>query len=897
MKLLLLCQQSGYAAASRIPGFDIFTERPQTLTWANSQTDARVIELLRTEYTAQLKDILSRSSVNMNDETSTLECRLITFTILHRIKKCSQLIPLELLSNISFLIESIENEEYLPGIAQNIVSFKSIAESFDWLNGLGINYSELSDKNYLLSLLALDQELKTKPDMFSKPKIQTILEGILQDYLPDTLHEIPRAIQKLKIHNHQYSQHLKNAFIPKLFKFICTSPMQNIDELIRLGEIITIHVIDFNKDILTFLRKLKEKFTSNLDTFDLNTIFIIIDIYHHVEYKSNKLLFDSTEKVLILNKILSTVPMSAVHIDKLFKLQIGFFKHIPDGSFDALNNYLFEHSDTLKALSKSLQMPSWPDILSALEARTSGKELLEKNTVTFMHDSRCRAIIKAAAKLQSSDKMPKKYDATSYSTATLCAAYSHKMGLREPDNESLMEISLLAYVIYALNSGNPELLDYAFRYFLEMCNQRAWFKKYGMFESNGATSANIASRLIIADDFARVLNFYSDTDLTTYNRKTMLPKILNATGIYEITKELTGSFDPRDLQERICSSATNEASSFSSNPNDLYEIIAKHYNHTTAALLPSVFEFFCQADDHKARSFILPFNVLVRTFPVSIYSQSVHAFTQRVKYLTQRAELLTIDELFTVLNIIEYNEIRSGSICISKKPRQKLFERMLQLLTASDFISSPSIIDEALRFKWTIFNIIDRKEFSPLDDLFRKECDAKALRHHQDKCSEKLEDVLVKSLLEKLNTLYSLHVRTNRVCPETGREIDIAYTNGKLKIALHIDGKPYHYYPGRDLENSKTIARDEALKNAGWKNYCFKLVSELSPIDGRPLPFSKEKTNIFASTAKAIIEDCTTHSLQGTLTPMFERIRAISSIERPIDVSSLQSNHSLRLTI
>lgn len=68
-------------------------------------------------------------------------------------------------------------------------------------------------------------------------------------------------------------------------------------------------------------------------------------------------------------------------------------------------------------------------------------------------------------------------------------------------------------------------------------------------------------------------------------------------------------------------------------------------------------------------------------------------------------------------------------------------------------------------------------------------------------------------------------LKASFICDQTGQEIDIAYLDGKKKIAIHIDG-PAHFNPVTGQSTLQTLFRNICLKKAGWVSFNINLIDE-----------------------------------------------------------------------
>lgn len=281
------------------------------------------------------------------------------------------------------------------------------------------------------------------------------------------------------------------------------------------------------------------------------------------------------------------------------------------------------------------------------------------------------------------------------------------------------------------------------------------------------------------------------------------------------------------------------------------DMLKAHYGNWVASLMPSLFGVL-QNPTLVARStefnFVCPFSGLILNFPVNPLEVQFNYFIKDiVRYAILNPGYLSEREIFPILKLIEYFEVKTGKKLLKKEERGVLLKCMV---SSQNWESRNGLI---MRFQWTMFNYLPKEVFSSMenifDDYYKKHTEIAKKQENDHPWEKEFCDALSNALpSEERKSLMP-----NYICPDTGKELDIVYINNSfnIKIVFHLDGSS-HYYLDRDDENYETLARNQALENAGWINFCFKLKSDIFEPNQK---VKKEVVEEFVQNAKRVIQD------------------------------------------
>lgn len=286
------------------------------------------------------------------------------------------------------------------------------------------------------------------------------------------------------------------------------------------------------------------------------------------------------------------------------------------------------------------------------------------------------------------------------------------------------------------------------------------------------------------------------------------------------------------------------------------DIFKAHYGNWAESLMPNLFGVL-QNQSLVQRStdfsFVCPFSGLVLDFPVNPLEVQINSFIKGIiRYAVLIPGFFSANDIFLALKLLEYYEVKIGVKLLNQAEKNALLNIMLSSISSLNFEERRRLIPTIMRFQWTIFHELPKTRFSELDSFFE---DYHEFRIETTK-DFPWEKELADALREKLDVREYQYLKTNFICPDTGKELDIVYMRDKIKLVLHIDG-PSHFYLDRDDENYETMVRNQALENAGWMNFCFKL---------KPNSFDKNKlkkivVTEFVSKAMKFITD--SHKLKS----------------------------------
>ncbi len=246
--------------------------------------------------------------------------------------------------------------------------------------------------------------------------------------------------------------------------------------------------------------------------------------------------------------------------------------------------------------------------------------------------------------------------------------------------------------------------------------------------------------------------------------------------------------------------------------------LTHYYTHLARIFIPNLFAIlYHHPKTRKDFKVVHQLSKFLLEFPIDWFPQ-VQSFVQSITdFAIKNLESLSLFEIFDILKLHEFIEIRYGKVFIDDKTKESFISAILK--------QKEQLLDDQLemliQFRFTLFKTLSNKLESLLeilntilDETLKKIKERFSDQYDKHYCEttiyEKLFAVLAKENAQCL--------KFSHVCNKTGKEIDIAFVSSTHRIAIHIDGRANHRYLDREFNNRRTLVRNEALKNAGWQN-------------------------------------------------------------------------------
>lgn len=245
---------------------------------------------------------------------------------------------------------------------------------------------------------------------------------------------------------------------------------------------------------------------------------------------------------------------------------------------------------------------------------------------------------------------------------------------------------------------------------------------------------------------------------------------------------------------------------------EFHNNLIEYYTHISEVFIPNLFQILSSSSVTKGMKVLLHLSKLLLDFPAQILTSTIEYSRRMNDYALNNIDTLTISELLAVIQLNEYLEICHG---------QQLLIDVDKLILINRIISQTISLrhDDVLmlmRLRYTIF-FTHQKHMGTLRDLFYN-----CVTNEQNKFQGQHP---IQHELDIYNIIKNKVIKSDRkflhhscVCPQTGKEVDIAFIKESYKVAIHIDGNGSHYYHDRKVLNRKTKTSRKALENAGWIN-------------------------------------------------------------------------------
>ena len=243
----------------------------------------------------------------------------------------------------------------------------------------------------------------------------------------------------------------------------------------------------------------------------------------------------------------------------------------------------------------------------------------------------------------------------------------------------------------------------------------------------------------------------------------------------------------------------------------------KHVPYLANHFIPNLFAILRSTGINSNLRIIGQLSKLLLRFPLSLFPQIVEYIRNLNQYSLKNIHTISDGEIFSLIKLNEFIEISHAQEFISTDEKRAIIAELIK----RQYRLATQLIGMLMYMQFTIFFKL-RDLLQPLKYRFDTVRSNKQLLFDQNQQVHYSEEILYKAILDELPAKFKHYLHHSYVCPETGKEVDIALLIPKLskKIAINIDGKDHHFYPNLEQENRKTIARNCALKNAGWIVIC-----------------------------------------------------------------------------
>lgn len=242
-----------------------------------------------------------------------------------------------------------------------------------------------------------------------------------------------------------------------------------------------------------------------------------------------------------------------------------------------------------------------------------------------------------------------------------------------------------------------------------------------------------------------------------------------------------------------------------------------YYNHLADHFIPLVFQILSREKMFGNLRILAQLNKLLINFPITLFP-SIKEFIKNINRFTlNNLKALTLYEIMSTAKLNEYTEVCHNETFLDQSSKTKLVKRIVKKSQELDY----SFADMLMSMRYTIFSQ-QRDLFQPLALDFLNCWYNKTINFMLNQQLHHSEELVFTAISKYVPQKCLKNFHRNYICDLTAKEIDLVYIDveNHIRLAINIDGKDHHYYPGKEHANRKTQVRNKALSNAGWVVIC-----------------------------------------------------------------------------
>lgn len=751
----------------------------------------------------EMRNVLSQSNTiyaNLNE--SNLYILLYCAELLRKLRSHkSETSTLMFISRIGFILNGLENYE-ADNLHPHVEELIGYAKDYDFLSSSTYDLMPwlTSERNVIASIHFLGANL---PTYFNRLLRKTIIEA---DYIEISfLKDIDR--QSL------YYKYLQDTFLPALFLSIEAPEINKIEVFFKLIPLFLEVIIPIQGSAKRYVGALNQLLVDNLQNLDADKIFSVLHLNNEIINRGGSI--DLKSKESLITHIL-TLNLNEQQIKFLWELRWTIFNDLKDAQQQVLAGYFERQSEILEKASFSWATMAADTIESAVMSESSSRP--SRRVLPYFNIQKEQAVLREATDIKVRQVIPGNANQLKFGAVIFCARILHEMGALSASRDSMLNLALVTQVLKASNNiDSDEALEFALQMLKGAFKVWGIFQKYAMPEYLYMTPSNILSTGLLDKNVARRLGFLKSTNLQRYSRSVVLPRLLDSSDVRLSLKEI----------ER-CSGWS------------FVTPISLH-SHLADDFLPKLFLSLQKPLFEDLNELVGTLTKIALEFPIDLCAPPLLNFARNIgEYIAQHLNVLSEAELCNLLKLCELMEIKYGKNLLTLDQQEAILDVLLK--DKKSWETNGNLI----RFKWTIFNDIPRERFAAVSiqtEKYFKNRNQEAVRVTSKHPHElKLANILRDHLPDyERNCIYHSYV-----CPDTGREIDVAYVQGNIRLAIHIDGVQFHYFNDRFEKNFDTITSRQALSNAGWVNAHVNLPPE-------KILIAAAKLEIYANNAAKLI--------------------------------------------
>lgn len=240
-------------------------------------------------------------------------------------------------------------------------------------------------------------------------------------------------------------------------------------------------------------------------------------------------------------------------------------------------------------------------------------------------------------------------------------------------------------------------------------------------------------------------------------------------------------------------------------------VVVDYYTHIAEVFIPNLFNVLSNGSVTCGISLLTHLSKLLLDFPAKILPTTLE-YTRRMNdHCLNNISTQSVEDIFAVLKLNEYIEFCHNNNLLSTEDKIIILKHIIY----NSYNLKHQEILMLMRLKYTIFNELhgNLKHFEEIFSICASKEQVKFNKQPPFQHEVDFFNLIKQSMVSDKQFLSHSYV-----CPNTGKEIDIAYVNGRRKVAIHIDGFHSHYYLDRQELNRVSKTNRKALENAGWIN-------------------------------------------------------------------------------
>lgn len=641
----------------------------------------------------------------------------------------------------------------------------------------------------LMPWLTSEKSVEALHNFCGSTNIQTYLFTLFRKILKesDALNEA--ALTELKAHEN-IEIFMRESFIPDVFLALDTDVLKSFNNYYKLIDLCFVFSVPISGQARRYINNLNQCMYLELSDLDSVSVFRVLKLNNEIFKDYSVDLLQRVNKEAIVNKLIIET-LTNKEVEFLWELRWTLFKNISKEITSKLHNYFETRGVEVESSSFS-----WSSRLEGILRENA--TITPRRSLPYTQREQEYKVISRMREVRDAQIIPGEISCLRFGAQLTCARLLYEMSTHEATPDGILNLALVGQVLQAANNttSDDEALIYALNVLKGAFKTWGWFERYSMHEYTFVTPDNILATSMLDQRVASRLGFLKSTDLRRFGLSVVLLKFLDLPLANSHLKEL------RFLR-------TNSAT-WANMPVTLYSNLADE-------LLPHIFSGVQSYGSINTvdLSTLLMLMRLAIIYPSNLSEpQFVWFMKHATQFVLNELNCLESSVICCFLKLCEFYEIKYNKSFLSLQQKHNILDKLLS------FSYEWEVNGNLIRFKSTLFNDIPNSNFDSVLEQLNNYCLQRAKRSEEavNDNQHPHEIELSNAIREELPAPLRSFVQENHVCERTGRELDIVYIDGNLKLAIHIDGILFHYYKDRAEFDFETLSARQSLKNAGWKN-------------------------------------------------------------------------------